>query len=106
MRIKNKTGSGSDKESSTERAFMAFKHFKGKCNKCGRIGYKAADCQSGGAGGTRHNDDNDNVHEGNGGRVNQDADHECLCKENHCSYCKRKGHIARYCRAKEEEKLE
>jgi len=42
--IKNKNGGAKDKESGTEQAFAAFKHFKGKCNKCGRIGHKAANC--------------------------------------------------------------
>jgi len=69
-RIKNKNGGANDKESSTEQAFAAFKCFKGKCNKCGRIGHKVANCQSGGAGDMRHKENNDSVHEGNGRRAN------------------------------------
>jgi len=105
VRIKNKNGGVNDKESGTEQALAAFKRFKGKCHKCGRIGHKAANCRSGGAGDTRCNDNNDNVREGNGGRTNRDADHEHLRKENHCFYCKKRGHIAKHCRAKQEERI-
>jgi len=50
-RIKNKNGSGNDKESGTEQALATFQHFKGKYRKCGKIGHKAVNCQTGGAGG-------------------------------------------------------
>jgi len=88
-----------------EQDFVVFKCFKWKCNKCRRIRHKAANCQSGGAGGARCNNNNDNVHEGNGGGVNRDTNHEHLCKENCCFYCKERGHIAKHCRANQQEKI-
>jgi len=51
-RIKNKNGSSNEKESGMEQAFAAFRRFKGKCNKCGKIGHKAAECRSNGSGGS------------------------------------------------------
>ncbi len=50
--------------------------------KCGRIGHKAANCQSGGAGGARQNDNNKNAQEGNDGGVDRDANHKHLQREN------------------------
>jgi len=101
-RIKNKNGSSNKKESGTEQAFAAFHWFKGKCNKCGRIGHKAADCRSGGASGARCNNSNNNVREGHGGGANGDANHKHLRKENRCFYCKKQGHIAKNCYLKKQ----
>jgi len=101
-RIKNKNGHGNDKESSMEQALVAFQCFKGKCRKCGRIGHKAANCQSGGAGRARQNDNNNNVQDGNDGGADQDVYHKHLQRENQCFYCKKRGHIVKYCRAKQQ----
>jgi len=78
VRIKNKNGSTNDKECGTEQAVAAIQRIKGKCNKCGSIGHKAANYQLGGAGGMRCNDNNNNVHEGNGNGPNWDNDHDRL----------------------------
>ena len=48
-KIKRRKGweSGSDSEKDEEKALFA-KTFKGRCNKCGKFGHKAAECRSGG----------------------------------------------------------